>query len=488
MSRLKIGIIGGGVAGLALAARQAAKGNEVHLYEAEAKVGGKLNELRWQGYRFDMGPSLFTMPQLLEQLFSDCGESLDDYLSYDPLPVVTRYFWQDGTALNAYADPNRFGQEVEERLGEPKEKVLHFLQQCKKYYEITADVFLFSSLHQRSTYLRGSTLKSFLQIPRLPILGNMHQANKRKFSSQKLVQLFDRYATYNGSSPYQAPALLNVIAHLENNLGAYFPREGMRSIAKALYALGKDKGVNYHLNSPIQEIDVENGLATGVKVAGKYESFDKVVCNMDVNAAYRRLLPNQKAPKVYLDQPKSSSAIIFYWAIEAEFAQLDLHNIFFSDSYEEEFNCLFKKKTLHSDLTAYLFISKKLVVTDAPEGCENWFVMVNAPANEGQDWDALVQQARAQLISKLSSELGADISKLIKFEHILDPRGIESATSSFQGALYGNSSNNMLAAFLRHPNFSSRLKNLFFCGGSVHPGGGIPLCLSSASIVDGILE
>ena len=165
------------------------------------------------------------------------------------------------------------------------------------------------------------------------------------------------------------------------------------------------------------------------------------------------------------------------------FQQLDLHNIFFTDDYEAEFDAIFKQKSLHNDPTIYVNISSKDVPADAPKGKENWFVMINAPHDTGQDWNALAQQLRLWVIDKLNRLLDTEIASLIEEEWVMTPDVIQSRTQSHLGALYGASSNNKMAAFLRHPNFSSTISNLYFCGGSVHPGGGIPLCLLSAKIV-----
>ena len=160
-----------------------------------------------------------------------------------------------------------------------------------------------------------------------------------------------------------------------------------------------------------------------------------------------------------------------------------MHNIFFSDNYEGEFNFLFKEQKIGNDPTIYLNITSKYEKKDAPEGSENWFVMVNAPKNDGQNWDEMIKECRKNILLKLEKMLNSPIEPFIVSESILDPRSIESKTSSYKGALYGSSSNSKFSAFMRHKNFSSTIKNLYFCGGSVHPGGGIPLCLQSAKIV-----
>jgi phytoene dehydrogenase-like protein len=205
---------------------------------------------------------------------------------------------------------------------------------------------------------------------------------------------------------------------------------------------------------------------------------------MDVWFTYRQLLSEHEHlhPKRILNQERSSSALIFYWGIKKQFPELNLHNIFFSNDYKAEFDHIWKEETIYHDPTVYLNISSKYRKDDAPEGMENWFVMINVPANTGQDWNSLIQTARENIVKKLSDILKQDISELIVCKRILDPRMIESKTSSYRGSIYGTSSNSRFAAFLRHASRSSKVKNLYFCGGSVHPGGGIPLCLLSAKI------
>jgi phytoene dehydrogenase-like protein len=242
-------------------------------------------------------------------------------------------------------------------------------------------------------------------------------------------------------------------------------------------------GVRYHFNAPVEEVLVEKGRACGLRVKGEDLTADLVVNNMDMVNAYKTILKKQAQPKKLLEQPKSSSALIFYWGITQVFEEIGMHNIFFSADYETEFTHIFKQGTIYEDPTVYINCTSVTKVDDAPLGGMNWFTMINVPNNQGQDWDQLIANARKDILAKLSRLLHADIEKLIAFEEVLDPRSIESKTSSAHGALYGNSSNTRFAAFLRHPNVSSHLKDLYFCGGSVHPGGGIPLALLSAKIM-----
>jgi phytoene desaturase len=281
---------------------------------------------------------------------------------------------------------------------------------------------------------------------------------------------------------------MSMIPHLEQYFGTYFPNGGMHSITMSLFQLAKDIGVTFNFGSKVDQIITEENKATGIEIEGAIIKSDIVISNSDIVPTYRHLLKDHKAPEKILQQPRSSSALIFYWGIKKEFPQLDLHNIFFSEDYKTEFDYIFEKKDVHHDPTVYINISSKEEPNDAPNGCENWFTMINVPSNTGQDWDSIVANARLNVIKKLSRLLNEDISELIEFEEILDPRTIASNTQSYQGALYGASSNNKYAAFLRHPNFKSSIANLYFCGGSVHPGGGIPLCLLSAKIVADLID
>lgn len=483
-------IVGAGIASIATAIRLAVKGYAVDVFEANGYPGGKLSEIEQQGYRFDAGPSLFTMPQYVEELFKLAGKTPSNYFQYQKLDVVCKYFYEDGTRINAYADTQRFAKEINDTIGEPAASVIKYLANSADIYNITNHVFLERSLHRLQTFLRWDTLRSVFKLPQIDAFRTMHKANATFFKDERIVQFFDRYATYNGSNPYQAPATLNVIPHLEHHFGAYFPTGGMYSITQSLVKLAEELGVQFHYNSKVDEIVIINQVVKGLRVKGQNVFGDLVISNMDVWFTYNRLLSKhpQLHPQKTLSQERSSSALIFYWGIKKSFQQLDLHNIFFSDKYLHEFDHLWKKQTIYHDPTIYVNISSKLKPEDAPEGCENWFVMINVPANNGQDWDQLIKGARQDILIKLSKALGEDLSKLIECESVLDPRSIESKTSSYKGSIYGTSSNSQFAAFLRHANKSSKIKGLYFCGGSVHPGGGIPLCLLSASITADLVD
>lgn len=487
-------VIGSGIAGIATALRLRKQGYSVTVFEANDYPGGKLTAFEQDKYRFDAGPSLFTLPYLVDELFELFDLNARDFFNYYPKTIACHYFWEDGTFLPAPTDRKAFGREVESRLGVPSERLEKHLAHSELLWESTSTLFMERSLHQWDTYFSKEVVTAASNLHRLNLLRSMHEVNAKALKNEKLTQLFDRYATYNGSSPYLAPGVLNIIPHLEHQLGTYYPIGGMHEITQSLYKLAGDQGVDFQFNTYVEKIEIRQNRAEGVWVQKKeakereWVGADIVVSNMDVVPTYRKLMKDQKAPEKTLSQARSSSALIFYWGIGRTFDQLDLHNIFFSDDYRQEFEHIFKKGTTFEDPTVYVNISSKEDADDAPEGKENWFVMVNVPGNTGQDWDQIIQDTRERVISKLNGILEVDLKDCIENESILDPRSIESKTSSFQGSLYGAASNNRMAAFLRHPNFHSKIKGLYFSGGSAHPGGGIPLCLLSARITAELVD
>ncbi len=488
MKKKDVAIIGAGIAGIASAIRLRMLGHQVRVFESNKYPGGKLTAFEKNGYRFDMGPSLFTMPQMIEELFELTKKPIDKYFSYHKKENICSYFFEDGTFFLAPGDKEKFIKKATQTFDVSENKLRNYLARSKKKYDLTASLFLEKSLHKKETYLNSDTLKALINISKLDIKDSLSSLNEKTFKDQRLVQFYNRFATYNGSSPYKTPGIMSMIPHLEQHYGTYFPKGGMHQITLSLFALAKDIGVEFNLSSPVSKIETQENKITGIRVNQKLISADIVVSNADVVPTYRRLLTDHHAPEKILSQERSSSALIFYWGVQKEFLKMDLHNIFFSKDYKEEFDYIFNKNLIHEDPTIYINISSKEESGDAPKGCENWFTMINVPNNSGQDWDSMIDKARKNILKKLSRLLDHDIDELIEYESIIDPRDIESRTQSFQGALYGAASNNKFSAFLRHPNFKNSIKNLYFCGGSVHPGGGIPLCLLSGKIVAELIK
>jgi phytoene desaturase len=481
-------VIGSGVAGLAISTRLAIQGYDVSVYERNSTPGGKLGMFQKDGYQFDTGPSLFTVPENIEQLFNDAGEDIRDYFQYEDVSTTCKYFFENGSTINAYSNPDEFAKELEQKVGEPAANLHKYLEASKNLYKYIGSIFLNFSLQKRTTWLHKRLLLGLAHLKYAYLFRTLNSYNSKRFKTREAQQIFNRFATYNGSDPFKAPAMLSVIPHLEFNQGVFYPKGGMISITNALYKLAQKKGVQFFMDTPVHHIIYADERARGIVVNGKNIEADVVVSNADVYFTWKNLIGRSDIARKVSRPERSSSALVFYWGINRSFDELDLHNIFFSKNYQQEFDHIFKKRQAFADPTIYINVTSKYDPSHAPAGKENWFVMINMPANYGQDWDAIKEQVRKAVIDKLSLVLKTDIATLIESETVLDPILIEQHTGSYMGALYGSSSNSKMAAFKRPANYTSHVKNLYFCGGTVHPGGGIPLCLKSAQITASLIE
>ena len=481
-------IIGSGVGGLATALRLKAQGLDVVVFENNSYPGGKLSSFNLGQYRFDAGTSLLTMPHYIDELFELFNENPKDYFNYKRKDISCKYFWEDKTVLNAYSDKNKFINEINKVLKVDKNIVTKYLLKAKKKYDLTKNIFLEQSLHKIKTYISSDLIKGIFNLYIFQINKTLDTVNQDELKEPHLVQLFNRFATYNGSSPFKTPGMMTLIQHLEQEYGTFVSEKGMINISKSIFDLAKRNGVKFQFNELVNEIVVKNNKVVGVKVNNTVIESDFVVSNMDIVPTYKKLLKKSYQPKKVLNQERSSSALIFYWGIKKTFKNLELHNILFSNNYKKEFHSIFELGTISDDPTVYINITSKDVVSDAPKESENWFVMINSPNDTGQDWNEIIKTVRKNTVNKINRTLNTDIESFIEFEKVFSPKTIEKNTQSYLGSLYGSSSNNKMSAFLRHPNFSKHIQNLYFCGGSVHPGGGIPLCLLSAKIVSELIK
>ncbi len=296
---MKAGIIGSGVGGLATAIRLSTKGYKVTVFEQSDTIGGKLNELRMGDFRFDTGPSLFSLPSLVDELFSIAGEKDSNTFRYKKLENVTRYFYPNGKVLNSWSDPIRFAQEAEQVLNEPAANIEQYLNECKELYQLTSNMFMFSPFPTWKGFKSDEAKQIGMNFKKLKAFETMHKVNRRSFLQKETIQLFNRFATYNGSNPYKAPGTLTIIPHLEHNIGAYFPEQGMYSIAKSMFSLAQKLGVNFELGCPAQRIEYKHGKVTGIKANGLADNFDIVVNNTDIFTAYPNQMPERKLSQFY---------------------------------------------------------------------------------------------------------------------------------------------------------------------------------------------
>ncbi len=475
-------IVGAGIGGLSAAIRLAAVGHKVLVLEQNATIGGKMGEVREAGFRWDTGPSVITMRHVLVDLFASAGKRLEDYLTLEPLEPITRYFYPDGTVLDCSRDlPTMLGQiqALDER---DVEGYLNYLAYAARLHRITGPVFI---------YDQPPTLASFSRVAprdmlRVDPFRTMQSAINGFVQSPHLRQLLGRFATYVGASPYLAPATLNVIAHVELNEGVWYPRGGIYRIARALEKLAVELGVEIRTGCAVHQIVVEGKQVTDVLLTdGTRIATAGVIANVDVATVYEKLLPEEFVAgqlKELTQQESSCSGFILLLGIEGQHPHLAHHNIFFSGDYPREFKQIFEDGLPPDDPTIYVSITSKTDEGDAPQGSENWFVLVNAPPLSSRfAWSAQATAYRDRLLDKLALH-GVEVRGSIRTERMFTPVDLERLTGARRGALYGWSSNNRLAAFRRPHNRAAGVRGLYFAGGTTHPGGGVPMVMLSGKV------
>lgn len=481
-------IIGGGIGGLSTAVRLAAASVPVSVYEKNAEVGGKMGQLLDNGFRWDTGPSVITMRHVLRDLFEQAGRTMEDYLKLVPLEPLTRYFYSDGKTLDVTADWPSMAAQIADLDPRDTEGYLNFLAYASALHRITGPVFI---------YDRPPTWRSFLRVSPLDILRvrpwvTVHGSIRRRVRSPHLRQMLSRFATYVGSNPYEAPSVLDVIADVELSGGVHYPSGGIYQVAAALRALAEDMGVEIHTGTEVTGLVCDGSTIAAVELEdGSRVQAKAVVANADVATVYANLLQGVPGVAKSLDKLKrmetSCSGFVMMLGIDRSFPQLAHHNIFFSRDYRREFDEIFGQGRPPSDPTVYVSITSKSDPSDAPRGCENWFVLVNAPAlNNAFDWTVETQAYRDHVLDVLAG-YGFDVRKSICCEHLITPEDLARRTGAWRGALYGISSNHALNALRRPHNRSSAVRGLFFAGGTTHPGGGVPMVTLSGNVAAGMV-
>lgn len=491
-----VAVVGAGLGGIGAAVRLAAQGHRVTLVEKNATPGGKLNLVEAGGFRFDTGPSLVTLPGVLSETFHAAGRRMEDYLTLEPLEPICRYRYRDGSSLDISSHLPRLVAEVGGFAPGDVTGLFRFMAYARRMFERAGPVFL---LRERPRLLDLISRRG-LDALRVDAHISMDRAVRRFFKDPRMVQLFDRYATYNGSSPFKAPATLAMIPYLEIVGGGYYVKGGLYRIVEALMEVARELGVRFMPECEVEQINLEpnrgfsGGRATGLRLKdGSDLRAEAVIVNADPMYAYARLVPeifrDERLLKRMQRLEPSCSGFVLLLGVRGDYPELAHHNIYFSRDYRSEFDYIFERREPAPDPTIYVACTSKSDPTQAPPGHSNLFVLVNAPAlSPDIYWPARRDLYRDHILGCLESCGLRGLRERIVFQETITPLDFQEKYNAWQGSLYGLSSNSRSTAFLRPPNRAPGVSNLFFVGGSVHPGGGIPLVLLSARLVSRLVK
>jgi phytoene desaturase len=475
-----VAVVGAGVGGLAAATRLAAAGHEVTVVERLDEPGGKLGVRARDGFRFETGPSLLTLPEVFRDLAAVAGARLDDLVDLVRLDPVCRYRFPDGTGLDVSSDLDTTVQAVERLAPGQGGPWRRFHERGRRTWAIAERTFMAGPMASPARLLRR--VRSPLDLVHIDGLRTLDGRARRTFDDPRLVQWANRYATYSGSSPFLAPATLGCIPAIEADGGAWYPRGGMGALRDALVAVAATAGVEVRCEVEVEAVTRSGGRVTGVRLAGgEHLPAGVVVCNADAVHLYRDLLPHPRSLRRSLAAPRSSSGFVLLVGVEGRTSGLAHHNVSFGADQRAEFGELFAQRVPPTDPTIYVC---NPAVTDAgvaPDGCEAWFVLVNAPAGAGE------MPGYEDHLLEVMAGRGWDLSGRTRFVERIAPADIEQRFRTWQGSIYGSSSNGRRAAFLRAPN-RGPVEGLYLCGGSSHPGGGLPLVATSGVIVAQMVE
>ncbi len=493
-----IGVIGGGLGGLAAACVLAARGYRVKLFESNIWLGGKAAVLEAQGFRFDMGPTILTVPAVLRRIFAEANRDLGEALDLVRLDPQWRCFFEDGSVLDLHENLDTMRNTLTQFSGKqtvPK-GYEDFVKLSERLHEISRRFFFWRPIEDiRDTMdfkasLSLSTLKDVLS---LRMGQSVASVIRRRVDDPRVAQMLDHFVQYVGSSPYNAPAVLCSIGHMQLEDGVWYPRGGTRAVPVALQRLARELGVEVHPHCGVRRILTENARVVGVETeAGETVPLTAVVSNMDSVRTYTELLGGaaEKRFRKRRRYEPACSGVVLYLGLDKAYDHLLHHNFVFSRDPEEEFDWIYRKGKPAPDPTCYLAAPARTEPEVAPAGGEALYVLVHTPyLRPGHDWKAMLPAYRKTILEKLARGAGMeDIEARITFEAALTPQDIHDRYRVLNGAIYGLASHGRFLGAFKPGNRCRDVAGLYLAGGAANPGPGMPMVLMSGWIAADTLD
>lgn len=494
----RIAVIGAGLGGLSAACTLAARGYTVTLFEKNPWNGGKASVLEASGFRFDMGPTILTVPTVLKRVFAEAGRQAEDYLELKRLDPQWRSFFDDGSVLDLVENV----AQMKKHLAEFSPHTMSadgyedFLSVSERLHEISEKFFFWKSVESIRDTLdlkQNMDPKTLADVMNLRMGTTVAGTVRKRAPDARVAQMLDHFTQYVGSSPYNAPAVLCAIAHMQTDLGVWYPMGGTRAVPAALESLASDLGVEIRNDVRVHRIVRQGRRVIGVKLEnGDYEPFGAVVSNMDSIRTYKELVGGEIGQKY--DRPNryqpSCSGVVLYLGLDKAYEHLLHHNFVFSRDPEEEFDAIYKRGEPAPDPTCYVAAPARTDPTVAPEGGEALYVLVHTPSlRPRHDWSQMLPEYRRVILNKLKRSGGmVDIEERLVFEAALTPKDIHERYNVLDGAIYGLASHGRFFGAFKPGNRSRDVDGLYLCGGAAHPGPGMPMTMMSGWIAADSLD
>ena len=498
-----VGVVGGGLGGLAAACTLAARGHRVTLFEANRWVGGKAAVLRDGGFRFDMGPTILTVPRVLERVFAESGRRMADYLDLVPLDPQWRCFFDDGGVLDLSADVKRMKQALSAFSRDPRdaERYATFIDYSARLHDISDRFFFWRSIGSIRDMMdpkRSFNLSTLKDVLAMRMGRSVAQTVRRYAGDPRVAQMIDHFTQYVGSCPDASPAVLCGIAHMQTNDGVWYPVGGTRAVPEALEKLALELGVEVMTGAEVSRIDCTpdsrgEARATGVTLAsGARVPLDAVVSNMDAVRTYRELVGGEAGRRFVADcaYEPACSGVVLYLGLNKRYDHLLHHDFVFSRDPEAEFDAIYRRGEPAPDPTCYLAAPAATEPGVAPPGGEALYVLVHTPyLRPHHDWSSMLPKYRQVILDKLKRTAGmADIEDRIVVEHALTPKDIHERYRVLNGAIYGLASHGKFLGAFKPANRRRDVAGLYLAGGAAHPGPGMPMVLMSGWIAADSLD
>lgn len=477
-------VIGAGIGGIATAARLAKNGYEVTVLEKESTPGGRCNQIIRDGHRFDIGPTLFLMPEIWEETFTALGETMSDHLQLKRIDPTYKVHFDDGLKLALTSNIGDMQTQLEKVDKTAFTGFLNYITEGSKHYKMSVEKFVGRNFYNIFEYFSLGNLPLLFQLKAL----KKHYANAgRFFKDDRLKAAFTFQNMYLGLSPYDAPATYSLLQYTELAEGVWYPVGGMYAGIQVLVKIAEKLGVKFIYNAPVKKLKVEGSKVKGLLLEnGREFSADIFVGNADLPYIYKELLPKNNQAKKLENKLYTCSTIMFYWGVDKTYPQIGHHNVFLGGDYKASFDQIFKDHTLPDVPSFYVHAPARTDPAAATKGQDTLYVLVpvgHLDARTEQDWDALVDRARETVFTRLAKELGADdLREHIKFEIVYQPKVWKERFNLEKGAAFGLSHNFWQVGYLRPQNRHKQYKNLYFTGASTHPGTGLPIVLLSARL------